>query len=136
LRDRGCAWADYYTRTTFEFVPDGSGADTERLLGGGRYDGLSEMLGGPKARESASPLGRPAILTLQAQVKEAEAKLDAFIAPMEFRRTGALKLAQDLRAAGIEVGDGGFRLKKSFEAADKLARKMVIFGEDEERAAF
>ncbi len=45
----------------------------------------------------------------------------------------ALKLAQDLRRAGltVEVGDGNFRLKKSFEAADKLARRMVIFGEDE-----
>src|SRR6202789_2439447 len=42
---------DYYTRTTFEFtVPDGSGLGTQNaLLGGGRYDGLSEMLGGPKA---------------------------------------------------------------------------------------
>ena len=38
-----------------------------------------------------------------------------------------------LRAAGlaIEVGDGSFRLKKSFEAADRLARRMVIVGEDE-----
>jgi histidyl-tRNA synthetase len=38
-----------------------------------------------------------------------------------------------LRAAGlrIELGDGGFRLKKSFETADKLARKIVILGEDE-----
>jgi histidyl-tRNA synthetase len=45
----------------------------------------------------------------------------------------ALKLARELRQAGltIEVGDGNFRLKKSFEAADKLARKMVIVGEDE-----
>src|SRR6202040_481578 len=42
---------DYYTRATFEFtVPDGSGLGTQNaLLGGGRYDGLSEMLGGPKA---------------------------------------------------------------------------------------
>ena len=42
-------------------------------------------------------------------------------------------LTKDLRAAGlaIEVGDGSFRLKKSFEAADKLARRMVILGEDE-----
>jgi histidyl-tRNA synthetase len=42
---------DYYTRTTFEFtVPDASGLGTQNaLLGGGRYDGLSEMLGGPKA---------------------------------------------------------------------------------------
>ncbi len=38
-----------------------------------------------------------------------------------------------MRAAGlrIELGDGSFRLKKSFETADKLARKIVILGEDE-----
>ncbi len=45
----------------------------------------------------------------------------------------ALALAKELRAAGltVELGDGSFRLKKSFEAADKLARRMVIIGEDE-----
>jgi histidyl-tRNA synthetase len=129
---------DYYTRTTFEFtVPDGSGLGTQNaLLGGGRYDGLSEMLGGPKAPGIGFAIGEDRlILTLQAQAKEAaEAKLDAFVAPMGVaQNAAALVLAKDLRAAGlaIEVGDGSFRLKKSFEAADKLARRMVIVGEDE-----
>lgn len=129
---------DYYTRTTFEFtVPDGSGLGTQNaLLGGGRYDGLSEMLGGPKAPGIGFAIGEDRlILTLQAQAAAAEPKkLDAFIAPMGVgQNPTALKLAQELRAAGvtIEVGDGSFRLKKSFEAADKLARKMVIVGEDE-----
>ena len=61
-------------------------------------------------------------------------KLDAFIAPMGVaQNAAALVLAKELRAAGlaIEVGDGSFRLKKSFEAADKLARRIVIMGEDE-----
>ena len=45
----------------------------------------------------------------------------------------ALALAKELRAAGlrIELGEGSFRLKKSFEAADKTARAIVILGEDE-----
>jgi histidyl-tRNA synthetase len=45
----------------------------------------------------------------------------------------ALVLARDLRAAGlrIELGDGSFRLKKSFENGNKLARAIVILGEDE-----
>ena len=45
----------------------------------------------------------------------------------------ALALARDLRRAGltIELGDGSFRLKKSFETADKTARAIVILGEDE-----
>ena len=131
---------DYYTRTTFEFtVPDGSGLGTQNaLLGGGRYDGLSEMLGGPKSPGIGFAIGEDRlILTLQAQAGEnaqAEKKLDAFIAPMGVaQNAAALALAQELRRAGlaIEVGDGSFRLKKSFEAADKLARRMVIVGEDE-----
>lgn len=133
---------DYYTRTTFEFtVPDGSGLGTQNaLLGGGRYDGLSEMLGGPKAPGIGFAIGEDRlILTLQAQAAEqdaaaGESKLDAFIAPMGVAQNAvALSLAKDLRAAGrsVEVGDGIFRLKKSFETADKLARRMVIVGEDE-----
>ena len=129
---------DYYTRTTFEFtVPDGSGLGTQNaLLGGGRYDGLSEMLGGPKAPGIGFAIGEDRlILTLQAQESEvAGSKLDAFIAPMGIaQNSAALVLAKELRAAGlaVEIGDGNFRLKKSFEAADRLARRMVIFGEDE-----
>ena len=136
---------DYYTRTTFEFtVPDGSGLGTQNaLLGGGRYDGLSEMLGGPKAPGIGFAIGEDRlILTLQAQAAGAPGlasetwvrKLDAFIAPMGIAQNApALQLAKELRAAGltVEVGDGTFRLRKSFEAADKLAHRMVIVGEDE-----
>src|SRR5665213_88103 len=129
---------DYYTRTTFEFtVPDGGGLGTQNaLLGGGRYDGLSEMLGGPKAPGIGFAIGEDRlILTLQAQAETAaEKKLDVFIAPMGVARNAeALRLAQELRRAGVsvEVGEGAFRLKKSFEAADKLARRMVILGENE-----
>jgi histidyl-tRNA synthetase len=129
---------DYYTRTTFEFtVPDGSGLGTQNaLLGGGRYDGLSEMLGGPKAPGIGFAIGEDRlILTLQAQASASSAKkLDAYIAPLGAERNAAaLALARELRRAGlaVEVGDGGFRLKKSFEAADRVARHVVILGEDE-----
>ena len=136
---------DYYTRTTFEFtVPDGSGLGTQNaLLGGGRYDGLSEMLGGPKAPGIGFAIGEDRlILTLQAQAEAAgssagEKKLDAYIAPMGAERNAAaLALARELRRSGltVEVGDGCFRLKKSFEAADKVARRIVILGEDELRS--
>jgi len=107
---------DYYTRTTFEFtVPDGSGLGTP---------GIGFAIGEDRL-----------ILTLQAQAEaKMEPKLDAFVAPMGIAQNApAVVLAKELRAAGlaIEVGDGSFRLKKSFEAADKLARRMVILGEDE-----
>lgn len=48
----------------------------------------------------------------------------------------ALKLARELRRDGlrVELGDGSFRLKKSFEAGDKLARRIVLLGEDELRS--
>jgi histidyl-tRNA synthetase len=133
---------DYYTRTTFEFtVPDGSGLGTQNaLLGGGRYDGLSEMLGGPKAPGIGFAIGEDRlILVLQEQALAvgepvAAKKLDAYIAPMGVERNAAaLALARELRREGlsVEVGDGSFRLKKSFEAADNVARAIVILGEDE-----
>jgi histidyl-tRNA synthetase len=129
---------DYYTRTTFEFtVPDGSGLGTQNaLLGGGRYDGLSEMLGGPKAPGIGFAIGEDRlILTLQAQALETAAtKLDAYIAPLGIaQNAAALALARELRREGlsVEVGDGSFRMKKSFEAADKVARHIVLLGEDE-----
>ena len=129
---------DYYTRTTFEFtVPDGSGLGTQNaLLGGGRYDGLSEMLGGPKAPGIGFAIGEDRlILTLQAQAgNPSPKKLDAFVAPIgAAQNPAALQIAKELRAAGltVEVGDGDFRLRKSFEAADKLAHRMVMVGEEE-----
>ena len=131
---------DYYTRTTFEFT-SASGLGTQNaLLGGGRYDGLSEMLGGPKAPGIGFAIGEDRlILTLQALAEAADKslianKLDAYIAPVGMaQNAAALALAKELRAAGlsVEVGDGTFRLKKCFDLAEKLARHIVILGEDE-----
>jgi histidyl-tRNA synthetase len=126
---------DYYTRTTFEFSHGGLGAQNA-LLGGGRYDGLSEAIGGPKAPGIGFAMGEDRlILTLQAQASEAATTLaDAYVAPLgESMNAAALKLARELRAAGlqVELGDGSFRLKKSFEMGNKLARRIVLFGEDE-----
>jgi histidyl-tRNA synthetase len=127
---------DYYTRTTFEFTHSGLGAQNA-LLGGGRYDGLSEALGGPKAPGVGFAMGLDRlVLTLQSQLDErsTQPKVDAYIAPLsENLNSAALALARELRCGGltIELGDGSFRLKKSFEAADKTARRIVILGEDE-----
>jgi histidyl-tRNA synthetase len=98
------------------------------------------MLGGPKAPGIGFAIGEDRLmLVLQEQAAAAgsavaAAKLDAYIAPMGVERNAAaLALARELRRAGlaVEVGDGSFRLKKSFEAADKVARHIVILGEDE-----
>jgi histidyl-tRNA synthetase len=99
------------------------------LLGGGRYDGLSEMLGGPRAPGIGFAMGEDRlVLTLLLGTRpklRPTAKADAFIAPLgEGLNAAALVLARELRHQGlwIELGEGSFRLKKSFEAADKTAR--------------
>jgi histidyl-tRNA synthetase len=125
---------DYYTRTTFEFVSDDLGAQNA-LLGGGRYDGLSEAIGGPKAPGIGFAMGEDRlVLALQAQNRLSAELAATYIAPLG-ERTGpaALALAKELRASGlrVELGDGSFRLKKSLEAANKLSRTIVILGEDE-----
>ena len=129
---------DYYTRTTFEFTHGGLGAQNA-LLGGGRYDGLSEAIGGPKAPGIGFAMGLDRlVLTLQSTEPDQKAAaprgVDAYIAPLgEKLNAAALVLARELRRAGlsVELGDGSFRLRKSFEAADKVARRIVILGEDE-----
>jgi histidyl-tRNA synthetase len=131
---------DYYTRTTFEFTHGGLGAQNA-LLGGGRYDGLSEAIGGPKAPGIGFAIGLDRlVLALQAQKSTVletivvETQSDVFIAPVgEAQNPSALALARDLRNCGlrVELGDGAFRLKKSFEFGDRLARSIILLGEDE-----
>jgi histidyl-tRNA synthetase len=93
------------------------------------------MLGGPRAPGIGFAMGEDRlVLTLQALEASPQQVADAFIAPLgESLNAAALVLACELRRAGlrIELGEGGFRLKKSFEAADKTARRIVILGEDE-----
>src|SRR5580658_9296803 len=74
---------DYYTRTTFEFTHGGLGAQNA-LLGGGRYDGLSEAIGGPKAPGIGFAMGEDRlVLTLQAlETTPQDEKAAAFIAPL------------------------------------------------------
>ncbi len=135
---------DYYTRTTFEFTVTTGLGTQNAMLGGGRYDGLSEMLGGPRAPGIGFAIGEDRlILTLQAQaeadaaasgVAPQAAKLDAYLAPLGVgQNAAALALAKELRRDGltVEVGDGSFKLRKSFDAADKVARRIVLLGEDE-----
>jgi histidyl-tRNA synthetase len=125
---------DYYTRTTFEFVSGELGAQNA-LLGGGRYDGLSEAIGGPKAPGIGFAMGEDRlVLALEAQNQQAAQPAAAYIAPLgERMNPAALVLARELRASGlrVELGDGSFRLKKSFETGNKLANAIVILGEDE-----
>ena len=135
INERMVRGLDYYTRTTFEFTHGGLGAQSA-VLGGGRYDGLSESLDGPKAPGIGFAIGEDRlVLALQSQGEEAAAKINAFVAPLGGgMNAAALKLARELRRGGVsaDLGDETFRLKKSFELAEKAgAQFIVIVGENE-----
>lgn len=138
VNERMVRGLDYYQRTTFEFTHGELGAQSA-VLGGGRYDGLSEGLGGPHAPGIGFAIGEDRlVLALQAQQQTTSTKIDAYVIPLGAgMNKHALKLARELRGYGIvaDVGDESFRLKKSFDTADKLgARFAIIIGEDEAKS--
>src|SRR5205085_3002116 len=84
VNDRMVRGLDYYRRTTFEFIHGGLGAQSA-LLGGGRYDGLSEALGGPKAPGVGFALGLDRfVLAIEAERPERRHNhyVHVFIAPL------------------------------------------------------
>jgi histidyl-tRNA synthetase len=138
---------DYYTRTAFEFTHGALGAQNA-ILGGGRYDGLSEALGGPAAPGIGFAIGEDRLIMTLAEKTPAESVLrkpDVYIAPLgpgkkeeakgaASMNVAAARLARELRRGDlvVELGDENFRLKKSFEAATKLGAKYIlIVGENE-----
>jgi len=126
---------DYYTRTAFEFTHGALGAQNA-ILGGGRYDGLSESLGGPPAPGIGFAIGEDRlVMTLQESAGVKAQPADVYIAPLGAgMNLHAAKLARDLRKQGVVViaGDESFKLKKSLETASKLGvRFALILGEDE-----
>jgi len=137
LNDRLVRGLDYYTRTAFEFTHGALGAQNA-ILGGGRYDGLSEALGGPNAPGIGFAIGEDRLVMSLAESADANSvvrKPDAYIAPLGAgMNREAARLARELRRhdAVIEMGDEGFKLKKSIETAVKLdARYVIIVGENE-----
>jgi len=139
VNDRLVRGLDYYTRTAFEFTHGALGAQNA-ILGGGRYDGLSEALGGPAAPGIGFAIGQDRlVMSLQekASAESVRAKPDVYVAPMAGMNGDAARLARELRRLGlvVELGDDSFRLKKSFEAATKVGAKYIlIVGENEVKA--
>ena len=126
---------DYYSRTAFEFTHGALGAQNA-ILGGGRYDGLSESLGGPSAPGIGFAIGEDRlVLALKQSAEAVQRKPDVYIAPLGAGMDReAARLSRELRHHDIvaDVGDETFRLKKSFEIATKLgARYILIVGENE-----
>jgi len=127
---------DYYSRTTFEITSGALGAQNA-VLGGGRYDGLSEMLGGPPTPGIGFSIGEDRlILAVQAAaVLKSEAPLAAYVVWMgEAALPAAAGLARELRAQGlsVEIDYDPMKIKKAMGIASKLqARFAVIIGEGE-----
>jgi histidyl-tRNA synthetase len=140
LNDRLVRGLDYYTRTAFEFTHGALGAQNA-ILGGGRYDGLSEALGGPAAPGIGFAIGEDRLVMSLQESASAESVLkkpDVYIAPLGAgMNPKAARLARELRRHEVvaDLGDETFRLKKSFEAATKAGAKYIlIVGENEVKA--
>ena len=127
---------DYYTRTVFELISEDLGAQ-DSLLGGGRYDGLVEALGGPPTPGVGFAGGTERlVLVLQERGKTlGPRQLDLFLASLgDDGRRLALKLAEQLRQAGLSVEfDHRNRvLRKQLALANQLnARTSIVIGDDE-----
>ncbi|GAA2481107.1 histidine--tRNA ligase [Streptomyces thermolineatus] len=126
---------DYYTRTTFEFVHDGLGSQSA-VGGGGRYDGLSEMIGGPALPSVGWALGVDrTVLALKAEGVETEvpARTEVFAVPLgEEARRALFSVVTELRRAGVaaDFAFGGKGMKNAMKSANRSgARYAVVAGE-------
>lgn len=126
---------DYYTRTTFEFVHDGLGSQSA-VGGGGRYDGLSEMIGGPALPSVGWALGVDrTVLALEAEGIELElpASTSVFAVPLgEEARRVLFGVVTGLRRAGVaaDFSYGGKGLKGAMKNANRSgARYAIVAGE-------
>lgn len=128
---------DYYTRTAFEIVGGDKLGSQNTIVGGGRYDGLSEMIGGPKTKGFgfASGIERILLSLPDETVERAKESPSLFIAYIgDQARRHSFALARRLREAGVSVVVDleGRKLKKALAVADSLkARYSLIIGDDE-----
>ena len=126
---------DYYNLTVFEWVSDKLGAQGT-VCGGGRYDGLFELIGGKPAPAAGFAMGNERLIALM-PAAAASAPHAYFAYQGEGAAEYSLPLAEALRARGFRVvmhaGGGGF--KAQMKKADASgARFALIVGEDEMRA--
>jgi histidyl-tRNA synthetase len=144
LADLGIAWADdprlvrgldYYTRTTFEFDHPLLGAQSG-IGGGGRYDGLSEQIGGPPLPGIGFALGLDrTVLAMEAEGVAAAARTTVAVygVPLgEEAQRMVFRLVAELRRAGIaaDMSYDGKKLKGAMRGADRSgATYAVILGE-------
>lgn len=124
---------DYYTRTVFEVKSNSLGSQNA-ILGGGRYDGLVEMLGGKPTPAVGFALGVERLCSLINKIEDK--KLDYFV--VSTMPDIALKTVFELRKKGIsaEFDMQKRKFAKQLEKASKIANKAVIIGEDEIKGGY
>jgi histidyl-tRNA synthetase len=126
---------DYYTKTTFEFVHDGLGAQSG-IGGGGRYDGLMRQLGGQDLSGIGFGLGVDrTLLALKAEgvTPGPTSRVDVFCVPLGTRaKQELLVLAARLRAAGarVDVAYGDRGVKGAMRAADRSGAVLALVSGD------
>jgi len=129
---------DYYTRTAFEFVGPGLSPQQATLFGGGRYDGLAELLGGPRVPGVGFGMGLERVLMAlddEGVEPPEEPPVVAFVVGVgDAGRARVRELVRDLRAAGV-ASDTSFEdrpLKAQLKMADRVgATYAAIVGERE-----
>ncbi|AQQ15358.1 Histidine--tRNA ligase [Corynebacterium glaucum] len=129
---------DYYTKTTFEFVHDGLGAQSG-IGGGGRYDGLMAQIGGQDLSGIGFGLGVDrTVLALEAEgvtLDGVESRVDVFgVAIGDQAQSGMALLIDELRANGIsaDMSYGGRGLKGAMKGADRSgAHTALVLGDRE-----
>ena len=128
---------DYYVRTTFEFVTDELGAQSA-VCAGGRYDGLIEMLGGPKVPGIGFAMGLERLVLLlkqKGQARDTVSEIDLFIAGLgKTASDHCFELMHALRLDGIKA-DMDFEaksLKSQMKQADRAGAGYVLIVGDQE----
>ncbi|RKT03678.1 histidyl-tRNA synthetase [Streptomyces sp. 3211.6] len=129
---------DYYTRTTFEFVHDGLGSQSA-VGGGGRYDGLSEMIGGPALPSVGWALGVDrTVLALEAEGVELDipAATSVFAIALGEAKPAVFGLVTELRKAGVaaDMSYGGKGLKGAMKDANRSGARFAVVAGDRDLA--
>lgn len=124
---------DYYNRTVFEIKSSALGSQSA-VCGGGRYDGLVEMLGGQATPAVGFAMGVERLYTLVNKINPK--KIDYYIVSTDINET--MKLAQKLRDNNLVVDFDMQKRKfsKQLEKASKVAKYALILGEDEIKEGF
>ena len=124
---------DYYNRTVFEIKSSALGSQSA-VCGGGRYDGLVEMLGGQATPAVGFAMGVERLYTLVDKINPK--KIDYYIVSTDINET--MKLAQKLRDNNLVVDFDMQKRKfsKQLEKASKVAKYALILGEDEIKKGF